>query len=286
MLTADTVEAHVRTDGAVQWVKMEDLLADLPESCVDGRARAGIVGTPGGNAGEFILALTALENVTKRSIDLADMDALLARWIDACGAFYMHTDEHALEHFVGGVEDVLRHPTEERKRTLLEDAGDTDCIGCGHLRLMMQHLVEYGVRQELVAAAIQAIYRRLWSGSGDIDFVVLEGAHQEGAVVNVLLTSDDVTAETSMPTLAPMVGDQQIFVNHPQAVSFMRRDTARRIAAIAGTDVDSDAWLQAVEMLGRKQLTATVGHLAADLPVYNAVFSSLDRELVRVDKIA
>ena len=57
-------------EGQITWVEAKDLLDATAESCVDGRGHDGIVGTPGGNAGEFILALTAVEKASGQKLDL------------------------------------------------------------------------------------------------------------------------------------------------------------------------------------------------------------------------
>ena len=83
--------------------------------------------------------------------------ALLAR-LDSFGELYLHTDlaaltrlledaraERRLSSALAAVEDLnnfrdsLRRPTEDLQEALLELLGDPTHIGCGHLRLMLQH---------------------------------------------------------------------------------------------------------------------------------------------------
>ncbi len=285
MLTVNQVDRHIRTEGAVKWVPMGSLLKDTPEACVDGRADHGIVGTPGGNAGLFVAALTAVEQVTGKDLELPAIERMLVRWIAACGTFYMHTDMHAVEHLEISLNDMFR-PKPWNQEKLLEQLIDPTHIGCGHLRLMVQHPEQYEVRQELVTASMQAVYRILWKGTHfGVEFVILEGDHKEGAVVNVLLDHDDITADTMIPTLKPMVDGEQMFINHPQATDFMLIDTARHISTIVGIDVDQQAWLKAVRTLVEKQLVNTVGYLAPQYPVYNAVFGR-DQHLLRVEEVS
>lgn len=273
LLTAEEVEMHIK-EGGLNWVKMEDLLEASPESCVDGRGRESIIGTPGGNAGEFILALTSAEEVSGRKIPLDQMDEILGRYLEKTGKFYMHTDDHALRK-AGLTEAEARRGSVDKKRRkeLLAALANPANGGCGHLRLMAQNPNEYEVRPELVAEAIKAIYRALWDGK-DIEFVILEGGHNEGAVVNIVIDGEEVTAETQIPTISPTIGDVQMFVNHPQAALFMRKETARYMADVTGWELDLEEFIKQTEQIGNKQLVATIGHLADGLPIFTAHFKN------------
>ena len=274
LLTAAEVKRHIEVKSNLKWVQMKDLLEASPESCVDGRGRESIIGTPGGNAGEFILALTAAEESGGQQMSLNKIDEALNRYLGKTGKFYMHTDDHALQK-AGLAEDEVRRGSvdEKRKQELLEALSNPANGGCGHLRLMAQNPDEYGVRPELVAEAMRAIYRALWNGK-DIDFVVLEGGHNEGAVVNIMVDEEDVTAETPIPTVSPSIGNAQMFVNHPQATEFMRREMANYVADVTGLELDLETFNKQIEQIGKKQLAATIGHLAEGLPVYVAHFKA------------
>lgn len=273
-LTAADVRRHIEMEGSLNWIKMKDLLEASPESCVDGRGIENIIGTPGGNAGEFILALTAAEEAGGQKIQLDKIDEILSRYLDKAGKFYLHTDDHALRK-AGLTKDEARRGSVDKKRRkdLLTTLADPANGGCGHLRLMAQNPNEYEVRPELVAEAMKAIYQALWDGK-DIEFVILEGGHNEGAVVNIVIDGEEVTAETQIPTISPTIGDVQMFVNHPQAASFMRKETARYMADVTGWELDLEKFIKQTEQIGNKQLVATIGHLADGLPIFTAHFKS------------
>lgn len=273
-LTAADVRRHIEMEGSLNWIKMKDLLEASPESCVDGRGIENIIGTPGGNAGEFILALTAAEEAGGQKIQLDKIDEILSRYLDKAGKFYLHTDDHALRK-AGLTEDEARRGSVDKKRRkdLLTALADPANGGCGHLRLMAQNPNEYEVRPELVVEAMKAIYQALWDGK-DIEFVILEGGHNEGAVVNIVIDGEEVTAETQIPTISPTIGDVQMFVNHPQAASFMRKETARYMADVTGWELDLEKFIKQTEQIGNKQLVATIGHLADGLPIFTAHFKS------------
>ncbi|HLM44891.1 MAG TPA: rhodanese-like domain-containing protein, partial [Myxococcaceae bacterium] len=102
-LTPERIEQHVGDPSQVRWVRLAALLVSGKRSCVDGRDPQGVVGTPGGDAGELVLALSAIEAVTGQRIADAAIPQLLLRELDTFGRFYMHTDTHAWATFLGSV---------------------------------------------------------------------------------------------------------------------------------------------------------------------------------------
>ena len=56
-----------------------------------------MIGTPGGDAGEFLLVLAALEQATGTVLDEETVLRTLLANLDNFGVFYMHTDGHAFD---------------------------------------------------------------------------------------------------------------------------------------------------------------------------------------------
>ncbi len=99
-LSLEQVRAHVGDPRSVRWVKLASMAMYKGLACVDGRDERGLVGTPGGDAGEFLLACAALERTTGRVLQEDDLARQLQRRLDLFGDFYMHTDGHAFEVLV------------------------------------------------------------------------------------------------------------------------------------------------------------------------------------------
>lgn len=287
-LTADEIRQHIAQDDHIEWVLAQDLLADAMESCVDGRGDIGIIGTPGGNAGEFLLSLAALEQVSGERFVPEQVDHFFEAYLQAFGRFYMHGDTHALgqlpsdlldraqpaENDARRLESFLRQPPPEVRERLLEELLRPQHIGCGHVKLMLTRPDEYGVRPELTLAFLRAFFRALWSG-GSVDYVVLDGDHQEGAVVNVVVDGE-VNRDTPVPTITPRVQGQQMFVNHPQAASFLRGQSAHRVNAFPLVKVDPESFHTAMNELAQRQLGHTLAALASGLPLFEVRFKSRD----------
>lgn len=289
---------HVREHFApedIRWVKIGDLMLSGHAHCVDGRDDDHfILGTPGGDAGQLILLLATVEGLHHEPLDITPIPQLVSDYIDAFGDIYMHTDTHALEHLLEALHEDLRfeghlpepgdlphaelfitHPPRDLRPYLLEYIFDPHSVGCGHLRLVLEHPEEYGVRPELARAVIGAIFERLWSGEEGIDYEVLEGEHLEGAVVNVTVPHP-VRTFTWVPTVRPAEHGTQIFINHPQVSELVRRQAALFL-------IDREPWMHlrpreetaflvAVDELAATQIMATVNHLAPTLSVFEVHF--------------
>lgn len=299
-LTRDHVDQHLGDKTSVRWIKVAALLLHGRLSCVDGRDDAGVLGTPGGDAGELVLALSALEKVTGHTLSPAQIDSLLRARLDMLGRFYMHTDVTASNHAIAqmradrrfdealtGVGEALTWrrfwecPPEGVRAPLLAYASEPANIGCGHLRRALQFSDAYGTRPEIVSTVLSAFHRERWAGSPEMDLVVLGGDHHEGAVLSVRVQGD-VHPFTRIPLVSPTAFGQQMFVNHPQVASYLRRQLAEMIVLscrIVG-EVDAAALHAEMERLAEVQLASTLGALAKGLPIFEVTFDPEGRHTV------
>ena len=293
-LTAEQIEWHVGQPGSVRWVKSAALMLHGKTACIDGRDDRGVIGTPGGDAGEFALALAAVEKLSGVELKEDRIARLFEAWIDTFGRFYMHSDDHALHHLIEamradpriapqleGVDTALdwrafmRQPPAAIREAMLEHIVEPGNIGCGHLRLSMQHPGDFQVRTEALAAFFRAFFRQRWGGTEEAEYVVLGGDHGEGAVVQVTL-EEQLYPHTRIPLISPAFEGLQIFVLHPQVATRLRRFRAGFLAAeFSELNLDIDTLADLLCSLGAEQLTAVASRLAAGLPMFEVRF---DRE--------
>lgn len=278
LLTLDDVRAHVSDRNQVRMTKAATLLLHGTQACVDGRDAHAIIGTPGGDAGELVLALAVAEQLGRAPFSAASVDRVFADYLDAFGHFYLHTDNRAARRWldaaaVSGDElgTLLRTPPGSAQAALLDTVADPAHIGCGHLRLTVENPEAYGVRPELVRAVLQAYFRRLWAGDPRLEFVVLEGTHAESAVLQVE-TQSAVHAYSQVPLVSPRVGDTEVFVVHPQVSAFIREQNAafllEEVPSLMSAGVGQASFLDALQRLARTQIGETIQALAPDLPVF------------------
>lgn len=277
------VMEHLVSGVTLRWEKAGALLIGANQSCVDGRDAHPVVGTPGGDAGELLLALAVLEAERGRPLTAAELRSHFDAYLSAFGRFYMHSDEGALAFLatdprfsdaVGerGLSDFLAHPPAQLEAELAEVLSEPEHVGCGHLRLVLSHPEAYGVRVELARSLIQLALRRRWQGE-PVDFVVLSGDHRESAVLNIHVDAE-IHAFTRIPTVAPRVADKELFVHHPEVSAWIRRENAAFLFAsdpwLRARPDRRDAFLERLERMGEGQLHETLERLAGDLPVYEA----------------
>jgi rhodanese-related sulfurtransferase len=291
-LTVEQVQEHIGDGTSVRWMKLAAFLLHGKRSCVDGRDDHGVIGTPGGDAGELLLGLAAAERVRGRPFTRADVVRLLEQHIDTFGRFYMHSDTHAMNRlivdgfrkddrivpFLGSVFEPaewrawMAKPPPAVRGHLLEHLCRPENIGCGHLRFAMSDESAYGVRGELARMFLAAVHELRWAGTPEIDLVVLGGDHVEGAVASVVVDGD-LHSYTRVPLVSPMVAGTQMFVNHPQVTTFLRREQAAQLTEVGAVSPGDEAALgEAITTLGAQQAGATLHRLARDLPVFELRF--------------
>lgn len=284
---------HVGDPGSVRWVKLAAFLLHGKRSCVDGRDDKGVIGTPGGDAGELMLALSAAEAVRGSPLSEGDVERILVNHLDTFGRFYMHSDMHAMNHLIveglrkdpriiPHIEHVRepaqwrafhRSPPVEIHEALLEHLVEPENMGCGHLRFVLTELA-YGVRPELARAVLRAFHRARWAGAPELEWVVLGGEHVEGAVILVTLDGE-LHSYTRIPLVSPQVDGLQMFVSHPQVTAYLRRETASFLVETGVVPRERALrLLDEITACGDRQLTDTLGRLAMGLPLFQLHFPS------------
>ena len=296
-LTRAQIEAHIGDPHSVRWVKMAALLLHGKTSCVDGRDDHGVIGTPGGDAGEFLLALTSIERATGKPFPFESMESVLRSYLDTFGHFYIHSDTTAGNNLIKSMRGdprlaphlpsdtstpqdwrlFMTSPPEELREAIADHMVNPGNLGCGHLRLMLQHSERYLVRRELVELFVRTYVRMRWSGVHELEFVTLGGGHQEGAVVNIRLATG-VWPFSRVPLISPACGSTQMFVNHPQIADFTREQVARFFTLHPEfSPIDADHFgvlYKDMRRVAGTQLMTTLGFLAQGLPIFDVVFQN------------
>ncbi len=262
------------------------LLADVewvPVGSVNDAGRCfgeGGLGAPGGDAGEIVLALAALEEVRGAPLSDASIDDAVAAYAASHGHLHVHTDAHALAAMRDALDDEgspadvarsLRHPGPAAD--VLADAF-VEHVGCAHLRSLLAHPAEQGVRAELVEGVLRAVLRAGWSSPEGLDVGVTRRSGDERVVATVTL-DQPLTESASVPRHRAE-GDA-VLAFHPALRAHLRRDLAQDLArgapALTAT-IDVARWQEAIDALGARQGLATVRHLAREARVFDVRFGA------------
>jgi hypothetical protein len=159
------------------------------------------------------------------------------------------------------------------REILLEHLLQPAHLGCGHIRMMWQDSETYGVRPELPPMFLRAFMHARWNGAVEGEYTPLAGGHEERGVLRVFL-SDPVEPFTSVPLVSPSCEGTQMFVCHPQVMSYLRTQLVRFAQLQSGLvpKVGEEELRRTVEEMADTQLTATLQRLAKGLPVFDVTF--------------
>ncbi len=289
------VTDHIGDGSHIQWLKMAAFMVHGRLSCVDGRDDCGVIGTPGGDMGEFIMSLSVAEELLNRDLKEEEIASLFQRRLDAFGRFYMHTDQTSLDRLMAAIYsdpflksrikpvdshfalNTLMHqlPVDCRSQ-VIDLLLNPDYIGCGHLRLLIQKGDQYKARDELVRTALKCFYYALWDGATECDYVVLSGLHEECGVASVSL-ENEVHSFTRIPLIPPTIQGNQMFVAHQQISTYLRNQQAEWILAqddiLPFSKTTAVAFHALVNLRADLHSNLTLSALASDLPLYSLRFS-------------
>lgn len=289
----------ILNQGLVEGIQLATLLKNGFRSCVDGRSTKAIIGSFGGNMGDFVKALQALENSTGVFLNSLEVHTIFEWLLSATGSpFYMHTDTHARYNVIkellvssrytgfiptattfedwlwAGPQGKNHHEVVKNHSVMLHALTKASCVGCGHLSRMIKHPNQYGVRQDLVIWAIQAFFAVMWTGTQEqkalLTYKILEHDHDERLVLQVFVDGN-INTRTVFPLIRPNKDGTQMFVQHPQVEAAIDENVASQIAqapvVVSMGTFEREGYLQQIQALEGAYSTETVSQLALTLPV-------------------
>ncbi len=288
-MNVDELKHRFETPESYRWVPLGALRAGEFLACIDGRHDDCVIAGPGGDTGELIVLLAALELKGAR-FDEDHVGRILAATMDWHPRFYMHTDEASVSALgealaddsrfasavdplsVDSVARLLQRTPEGLREALLEYVVRPEFVGCGHLQTMLRSPEKYRLRGELVASVMRGFFRRMWDGAPSAQYVVLEGVHEERAIVAI-----EVDGEIDEGLFVPAIANDghagRVFVNHAPAREYLRRSFLDVLlhGGIVQTD-DPAGVLELAAEVGMGQLETTANTLAPHLPVFVSRF--------------
>jgi len=269
-LEPQNIRSHIGDVGTLEWAHVgQHFFSDI-----DGRSEEKILGTPGGDVAEYILALGAYEDETKTVLDQATATGLLMEYLKTMSRvkFYMSTSEHAHENATSasGCRNLdISDPPEDKKAELLETIVKPENVGCRHLKFMLTAPQEYQTRAELVKMGIRAFHQVMWNktftGHTKLCYILLKGAHKEKAFVNVQ-TAQHCQDQGLAPLISPQTCYNSMFVNHPEAVIKFRAELAHFFAK--ENKQLAQAMITKMNDRGTVQLAKTASAVLKGYPVY------------------
>merc|ERR1719460_2765701 len=155
-------------------------LAKVSESsfmCLDDRVTQPSLFTPGGDLGEFILALSSYlqeRDPSGRMLPSQEVvDALLLKYLETLPSSrpMIHcTDDRAISHLEAEVplENLdLTAPPDHARASLLQKLTEVENHGDSHIRLLLKKPEWFQLNEYLVPMAVKSFYNLLWQQNTD-----------------------------------------------------------------------------------------------------------------------
>jgi len=251
--------------------------------CMDGRTNQPRLYTPGGDAGEFILALLVYEDISGTLLTQQTVEQYFRQYLDCMDQeeFVMCTDDQSLSHMqrelsIEGID--LENPQTRYEDQIRGVFTEPDNVGDMHLRMMLRYPDMYAIRPEVIQYFITAYYNTLWAGdtySTYLNLVQLAGAHNETGFVEVR-SSDSCNLEQAAPVMQARSGGPStlsLLVNHLDASSIRRAQLAQFFAervARFRDNITAETLLNRMNHHGLFFLDVTGSYVARALPFYTA----------------
>lgn len=274
------VEKFIGPIKNLTWTKItETHFADI-----DGRNKVPSLTTPGGDMGEFILALHVFQNYFKSPTPLtyARIENALKGYLGQMvqDIFYMATDSAAVDNIKEQANDNdvnILQPPARLVDTLLSKITQPENIGSIHLKMMMKSPNDYKISKTLVQNAIKAFYSLLWkpknSQSGvKLKLDVLTGSPNEEGFLT-LRPGAICTTSNDGPLLAPQDKNGSYYVADIDSVQTRRAQMAyyfsKIVGALEGLEIATDTFFNDLNRWGTSFLEVTGTKIGADLPFYS-----------------
>jgi hypothetical protein len=292
------VSAVWGSDTLSQEQRQKVTLAKVSETsfqCLDDRVAEPSMYTPGGDLGEFILALSSYLQERDPTGNVRPsqevVNALLMKYLESIPSSrpMIHcTDDRAISHLEAEMplENLdLRAPPDHAKDSLLKKLVEVENHGDSHIRMLLKKPEWFQLSEFLAPMAVKSFYTLLWQQSSD----PRSPLHQSPKLkLQVLVGQSDPTGflEVSSGELchsggvAPMLiartPQRSVLVSHLDAVSLRREELAAFFARIANASprkINRDQLHQRLDRHGWLALETTGSRVAAGLPFYTLTYS-------------
>eukprot|EP01132_Coremiostelium_polycephalum_P002921 gene2921-3639_t len=274
-------------------------------SCIDGRTNHHVLGTPGGDAGEFLLGLSvyhSLLNTRTHSIELDEeiIEGLLVKFINQMPHgryFYMHTDtislgnmKRYLQNRYGYKEfnnkfNIFDSPqTPFHKQAILDAVIMPDHVGCGHIRAILNNPDLYHIPRALTESFIKTFYQMLWKKSTRMILEVLDGKHEEIGVLEIKTKIHDnnraclgkIAGIKPLTTLKSGKQSQTFVVHsHTSVEHGIRKDVTNFISSL--TSIKRSHIMDQLCKKSDHYAKTTLGFLAPNITMYSAEIHLVDK---------
>jgi hypothetical protein len=251
------------------WLSTEEIISKVPCTCVDGRTQGMRFSAAGGSMGLLMHILNDVEAAQDKAIDEEIIRKVLEATAETIGPVYLHTDQHALDLIyarLGFDENTkLRSMTASQQRSFTELAIKPDFQGCGHIKLMMNHVTDYKSNPLLIEKILRQFLILFFEAKENILFDVLNGEHEEEKIFIVEQQPDLPERNQTALYFEDKNQENQFFCHRP-----LKKELFRRLTIVfknLGVFDFKDSDVERLTTKHNEQAEITLGHLANDLSI-------------------
>jgi hypothetical protein len=245
----------------------------------DPRGQERQLGTLGGDLGEFLLVLTAIESQTGQNFTEAQVLHQLKRYLTVMSKdkFYFDIDMDGIANLkkaCGCPQLNIADPPDSKKPLLRNATHDVASHGNELFKKLLTASTDYEVRPELVIAAVDAFFEVMWQKADPlhrrIRFVLLKGPLAPKGFI-LVKTPGYCNAQLLAPVISPELCQKQMGVYHGDAAVLLRTEMAGVLLFKTPEDKNSVV-LKANELAARWLTNVMSDHHE---PVYTVSFEGL-----------
>jgi hypothetical protein len=255
-------------------------------SSFDGRNEEKILGTPGGDMGEFIQAIAAFTKVTGKTLSADEVQRVLERYLRTMtrSKFSYETDEKAYIRLAVATGCKNLHVADmggmkRKKEAYLAQLAVPEHIGDPFIRFLAQNHTELDMPLEVLHNSLAAYHKVLWTSPSllatKLCYVEVKGApNREQALIHVRAGQFCVDQGLA-PLLSPQLTcPAPVFINHVDFVRLYRREL---VSVLTDNDESRDKArdvLATFNQIAEQNLDKFWADYGAGLPVYTVEFGN------------
>jgi len=274
LITVENIREAFINVATLEWAHV----AQASFSSFDGRNGEKILGTPGGDMGEFILSLHAYAKVAGSVPSRDDVQTMFERYLKAMTRekFFYETDEKAYTKLAVATGCRNLHIStiggmKRKREEIIVQSIIPEHIGDPFIRFLVTNSSSLEINVDIVQSALAAYHNILWTSPSPLAqklcYLELKGPQSVGALVNIK-TSSFCVDQGLIPMVSPQLScPAPVFINHPEAAKILRREFATVITL--GTTVGAQDVLSTHNTLAENTLDIFIATCSPAIPTYS-----------------
>ena len=260
----------------------------------DGRARYALMGTPGGDLGEFFLAMDTIEKVMPQSSGKLSFEEILLHLEDYLAMmpydgkqyFFFQSDDEAMRNWEVDAEvssaAIPASPAE--KSRLLETISNPKNIGSRYFKLLALRPELFKTNIALVSNVLRAFFTVYFDtrhpSRPRLLFAIMEGKHDESGIV-IVDRSRNYPCNDLTPLIVPNNGQKSMLVYHRAAAEIHRASMSEWLSGrISNLDTDTERIYIQLNYQARENFDALRSYYYSNLLRCQLAFAPMNEPII------